>query len=74
MRVIHASVEVPAIDIAIKGGELIANDLRYGQLSAPREFQSGIYDLEARLQGTGVVEFDLPGEVVNPGMVHRLVM
>ena len=74
VRVIHASVDVPAIDVAMKGGDVVIDNLEYGQLSDPLEVPAGTYDLEARLHGTGEVALDLPGIAVEPGMVYHLVV
>jgi hypothetical protein len=74
VRVVHASVDMPAVDVAIKGGDVVVDDLQYGQLSDPTEVPAGSYDLEVRLHGTGEVALDLPGVTVEPGMVHNLVV
>jgi Domain of unknown function (DUF4397) len=74
VQVVHAAVDVPAIDIARKGGDVVIANLEYGQLSAPMEVPAGTYDLEARLTGTGEIVLDLPGVAVEPGMVYHLVI
>lgn len=74
VQVIHASVDVPAIDIAEKGGDVLIDNLSYGQLSDPADVPAGSYDLEARLHGSGEVVLDLPGVTVDPGMVYHLVI
>jgi hypothetical protein len=74
VQVIHASVDVPAIDIAHKGGDVVIDNLSYGQLSDATEVPAGSYDLEARLHGTGEVLLDLPAVTVEPGMVYHLVI
>lgn len=70
---VHASVDLPAVDIAIKGGDVVIDNLEYAQLSDPVEVPAGTYDLEVRLHGTGEVAFDLPGVVAEPGMIYDLV-
>ena len=74
VQVIHASVDVPPVDIARKGGDVLIDNLSYGQLSVPAEVPAGTYDLEARMHGTGEVVLDLPGVTVEPGMVYHLVI
>jgi hypothetical protein len=74
IRVVHASVDVPAIDIAFKGGEVVIDNLVYGQLSDPLEVAAGSADLEARLHGTGEVVLDLGSIAVEPDMVYHLVL
>jgi hypothetical protein len=63
VRVVHASVDIPAVDIA----------LEYAQLSDPVEVPAGSYDLEVRLHSTGEVALDLPGVVAEPSMIYDLV-
>jgi hypothetical protein len=73
VRVIHATADIPAVDIAVKGGDVIVDDLQYGELSDAVEVPAGTYDLEVRLHGTAEVVFDLPGVVVEPGIVYDVV-
>jgi hypothetical protein len=73
VRVVHASVDIPAVDIAIKGGDVVIDNLEYAQLSDPVEVPAGSYDLEVRLHSTGEVALDLPGVVAEPGMIYDLV-
>ena len=72
VRVIHAA-DIPAVDIAVKGGDVIVDDLQYGELSDAVEVPAGTYDLEVRLHGTAEVVLDLPGVVVEPGIVYDVV-
>jgi len=73
VRVVHASVDVPAIDIALKGGDVVIENLVYGQLSEPLEVPAGSYDLEARLHDTGEVALELPTFTAEAGMVYQVV-
>src|SRR4051812_9120644 len=41
VQVIHATVDVPAVDIAIKGGDVIVDNLQYGELSDAVEVPAG---------------------------------
>ena len=72
VRVIHATADIPAVDIAVKGGDVIVDDLQYGELSDAVEVPAGTYDLEVRLHGTAEVVLDLP-VVVEPGIVYDVV-
>lgn len=74
VQVIHASVDVPAIDIAKQGGDVVIDNLSYGQLSDPMDVPAGTYDLEARLHGTGDIALALPGMTAESGMVYHLVI
>ena len=73
VRVVHAAVDVPAVDIAQKGGDVIIENVGYGQLSDPLEVPAGSYDLEARLQGTSEAAFALPTLTVEGGTVYQVV-
>lgn len=74
VRVVHASVDVPAIDIAKKGGDVIIENLAYGQLSDPLEVPAGSVDLEARLHDSGEVALELPGLTAEAGTVYQVVI
>ncbi|MFN8590187.1 MAG: DUF4397 domain-containing protein [Thermomicrobiales bacterium] len=73
VRVVHATVDVPAVDIAVKGGNVIVDNLQYAQLSAPVDVPAGTYDLEVRLHGTSEVALDIPDVTVEPGVVYDVV-
>ena len=69
---VHTTADVPVVDIAIKGGDVIEN-LGYGQLSDPLDVPAGIHDLEVRHHGSSEVVFNVPGVEVKPGVVYDIV-
>jgi Domain of unknown function (DUF4397) len=72
--VIHASVALPALDIAQVGGDVLVENLSYGQLSAPLELPAGGYDLEARVHDTGQAVFTLPHLEAASDTIYTLVI
>lgn len=73
VRVIHASVDTPAINVAVAGGETLLEDLRYGQISDPIELPSGPYDLEVLLNQTGEVGLEVSGMTLEPGSTYDII-
>lgn len=74
LAAIHASVALPAVDLAQKGGEVLAANLLFGQRSAPKEVAAGTYDLEVRAHDSGQVVLDLPGTTLEADQVSHLVI
>lgn len=74
VRVINAALDVPPIDIAIKGGATVIAALAYGEQSADADVPAGTNDLEVRVSDTGEVVLDLPGVSIEPGMVYNMVI
>jgi hypothetical protein len=74
VRVVQASVGTPPVDVAIAGGDVLLEELGYGQLSDPAEVPSGTYDLELRLHDSGEVVLEVPGATVEPGMTYTAVL
>lgn len=71
---IHASVALPAVDIAKKGGDVLIENVLFGQRSAPIEVPAGSYDLEVRTHETGQVVLEITGTSVEAGKVNHLVI
>lgn len=74
VRFIQASVDTPAVDVAMAGGDVVLEDIRYAELSDRFEVPAGTYDLEIRLNETGEVVLELPGTTVEPGMTYNAVL
>ena len=70
IRVIHASPDAPAVDIALKGGDVLIPELAFPNASDALEVPAASYDLEVRVAGTTDVALDLPGVVLEAGMVY----
>jgi hypothetical protein len=72
VRVIHASPDAPAVDISVKGGDVLVPNLAFPNASDYLEVPAGSYDLEVRAAGTTTVALDLPGVTLDPGMVYSV--
>lgn len=70
IRVIHNSPDAPAVDIAVKGGDVLISNLAFPAASAFLVVPAGAYDLEVRPTGTMDVALDLPGVTLEAGMVY----
>lgn len=73
-RAIHASIDTPMVDIAIKGGNVVIPALQFGQISEPLEVPPGMYDLEIRVHETGDVLTDVSQVPLQAGAVSDLVL
>jgi hypothetical protein len=70
VRVIHASPDAPAVDIAVTGGDVLIPNLAFPNASDSLEVPAGTYDLEVRAAGTTDVALPLPGVTLEAGMVY----
>jgi len=70
IRVIHASPDAPAVDVAVKGGDVLISDLAFPDASDALDVPAGSYDLEVRPTGTMDVALALPGVSLEQGMVY----
>ncbi len=72
IRVIHASPDAPAVDVAVKGGDVLVPNLAFPNASDYLDVPAGSYDLEVRPTGTTDVALDLPGVQLGAGMVYSV--
>ncbi|GGM91956.1 hypothetical protein GCM10007092_01130 [Thermus composti] len=72
IRVVHASPDAPAVDVAVKGGPVLFASLPFPQASSYLSVPAGRYDLEVRLAGTATVVLPLPGVVLESGKVYTV--
>jgi hypothetical protein len=72
VRVVHASPDAPAVDIAVTKGDVLVADLAFPDASDTLTVPAGTYDLEVRLAGTTDVELPLAGVTLEPGMVYSV--
>lgn len=70
VRVIHASPDAPAVDVAVTGGDVLISNLEFPNASDFIEVPAGTYDLEVRVAGTTDVALPLPGVEFEAGMVY----
>ena len=70
VRVIHTSPDAPAVDIAVKGGDVLIPNLAFPNASDYLVVPAGSYDLEVRPTGTMDVALALDGVALEAGMVY----
>ncbi len=73
IRVIHNSPGAPAVDIAVKGGDVLIPNLAFPAASDFLVVPAGAYDLEVRPAGTTDVALDLSGVTLEAGMVYDVL-
>jgi hypothetical protein len=73
LRALHFAPEVPAVDIAIKGGPVIFSDVGFPEATSYAAVASGSYDLEFRAAGTDQVLLTARGVTIKAGAVESLV-
>jgi hypothetical protein len=72
VRVIHASPDAPAVDVAVAGGDVLIEKLPFTEASDYLVVPAGSYDLEVRPTGTTDVALDLTGVALEAGMVYSV--
>jgi hypothetical protein len=70
IRVLHTSPDAPAVDIAVKGGDVLIDNLAFPDASEYLTVPAGVYDLEVRPTGTADVALNLPGVTLEAGMAY----
>ena len=73
VRVIHASPDAPAVDIALTDGDVLVSDLAFGSASDYLEVPAGSYDVEVRVAGTMDVALPLPGTTLDGDMLYDVI-
>jgi hypothetical protein len=72
VRIIHASPDAPAVDVAVKGGDVLVENLAFPDASDYLSVPAASYDLEIRPTGTTDVALDLPGVAFEAGTVYSI--
>jgi hypothetical protein len=67
VRVIHASPDAPAVDVAVTGGDVLVENLEFPNASDYLVIPAGSYDLEVRPTGTEDVALALAGTEIPAG-------
>jgi hypothetical protein len=73
VRVIHASPDAPAVDIAVKGGPVLFSNLAFPNAAGPSPVDAGTYDLEVRAAGTTTVALPINGVQVQAGKIYTVL-
>jgi hypothetical protein len=72
VRVVHASPDAPAVDLAVTGGNVLLDNVAYRDISGYVEIPAGTYELEARVAATSDLALPLPGTLLAPNIVHTI--
>ncbi|MEZ0322117.1 MAG: DUF4397 domain-containing protein [Thermus sp.] len=72
VRVVHASPDAPAVDVAVKGGPVLFQNLPFPQAALYTAVPAGTYDLEVRIAGTTTVALALPGVKLESGKIYTI--
>jgi hypothetical protein len=72
VRVVHASPDAPAVDVAVKGGPVLINNLAFGKASDTLTVDAKSYDLEVRPTGTTTVALPLNGVNLEAGKIYTV--
>ncbi len=72
VRIVHASPDAPAVDVALKGGPVLFRNLAFNQLSGYGIVPAAAYNLEVRPTGTTTVALPLEGVAFEAGKVYSV--
>ncbi|MFN4073603.1 MAG: DUF4397 domain-containing protein [Thermus sp.] len=72
VRVVHTSPDAPAVDVAVKGGPVLFQNLPFPRASQYLVVAAGTYDLEVRVAGTTTVALELPGVTLESGKTYTV--
>jgi hypothetical protein len=67
VRFVHAGPDAPAVDVAVRGGNVLFPNTSFRNSSSYGSVAGGSYDLEVRVAGTQTVALSLPGVRVDNG-------
>jgi hypothetical protein len=73
VRVIHASPDAPAVDVAVAGGPVLFSNLAFGEADGPTPVDAGTYDLEVRAAGTETVALPISGVTFAEGKIYTVL-
>jgi len=72
VRFVHASPDAPAVDIAVKGGPVLFENVAFKGVGDYLPVDAGSYDLEVRLAGTTTVALEVPGVTLDDQTVYTV--
>jgi hypothetical protein len=73
VRVIHASPDAPAVDVAVTGGPVLFSNLAFPNSAGPSPVDAGTYDLEVRAAGTTTVALPINGVQLQAGKIYTVL-
>jgi hypothetical protein len=74
VRFIHAAPDVPAIDVQVVGGPLLATGVAYPGASAYQDVAPGAYDVQVRPSGSSEVLLEVDGWTIEPGVQSSIAI
>jgi len=74
VRLLHASTDAPAVDVAVEGGANVFANVAHRQMGDYVAVSAGTYDLVVRQTGTMTALLTLPGVTLDAGNVYSLVL
>lgn len=72
LRVVHASPDAPAVDIAVAGGPVLIPNLAFPTASDYLPVDAGTYNLAVRPTGTETSALDINGFVADAGTIYTV--
>ena len=73
VRVFHASPDAPAIDVAVKGGNVVVSNLSFPKASSYIQVPAGTYNFEVRPTGTTTVALPVNGVQLEAGKTYTVI-
>jgi hypothetical protein len=73
VRVIHASPDAPAVDVAVKDGPVIFSNLAFPEAAGPSPVDAGTYDIEVRAAGTTTVALPIDNVELLDGKIYTVL-
>lgn len=70
IKVVHASPDAPAVDVAVAGGPVLFENAAFMSATDYMPVDAGTYDLEIRPTGTEDVALEVPGLALEAGTVY----
>lgn len=72
LRVVHASPDAPAVDVAVTGGPVLVPNLAFPDASGNLAVDAGTYDVEVRAAGTTTAALSTPGLALEAGKLYTV--
>ena len=72
LRVVHASPDAPAVDVAAKGGPVLVSNLSYPNATGYLTVDKMTVDVEVRVAGTETVALAVPGLALEEGKSYTV--
>lgn len=72
LRVVHASPNTPAVDIAVAGGPVLVPNISFGNASGYLAVDAGTVNVEARPAGTTTAALSVPNFTMNAGRIYTV--